>query len=69
MKNPGYPFELRPLEAAEGGGWFIVFPDLPGCVSDGETPEEAVKNGEDALESWLKTAAEFGDPVPALPRP
>lgn len=64
MKNPGYPFELRPLTEEEGGGWLITFPDLPGCISDGETPAEAMMNGEDALDSWLQTAKEFGDAIP-----
>jgi antitoxin HicB len=40
------------------------FPDLPGCVADGETIEEALKDANQALESWLSTAKEFGDPIP-----
>jgi antitoxin HicB len=59
-----YPFQVRPLTAEEGGGFLIEFPDLPGCMSDGETIEEAVANGADALRSWLATAREFGDPIP-----
>ncbi len=43
-----YPFVMRPLSPEEGGGWLITFPDLPGCMSDGETPEEALENGKDA---------------------
>jgi integrase len=42
---------MRPLIADEGGGWLITFPDLPGCMSDGETPEEAIENGRDL--PWL----------------
>jgi antitoxin HicB len=45
---------------------FHGFPDLPGCCSDGATPEEAINNGRDALESWLAVAREFGD-EPAKP--
>jgi antitoxin HicB len=48
-----YPFEVRPLSKDEGGGYAITFPDLPGCRSDGATPEEAIENGRDALQSWL----------------
>jgi antitoxin HicB len=55
-----YPFELRPLQKEEGGGWLIVFPDLPGCMSDGETPEEAIANGRDAVSAWMKAAKEAG---------
>jgi len=56
-----YPFEIRPLSKEEGSGYSITFPDLPGCCSDGATPEEAINNGRDALESWLAAAREFGD--------
>ena len=59
-----YPFEVRPLAKDEGGGYAITFPDLPGCRSDGATPEEAIENGRDALQSWLAVASEFGDKTP-----
>jgi len=59
-----YPFELRPLEDAEGGGWLIAYPDLPGCMSDGETPEEAMANGRDAVAAWIKAAEEAGRDIP-----
>ena len=66
MKKPAieYPFEIRPLSKDEGGGYAITFPDLPGCRSDGATPEQAIENGRDALASWLEVAREFGDPTP-----
>jgi len=66
MKTPRieYPFEIRPLSKDEGGGYAITFPDLPGCRSDGATPEEAIENGRDALQSWLAVAREFGDKTP-----
>lgn len=64
MPTIDYPFEVRPLPEEEGGGYLITFPDLPGCISDGETPQEAIKNGLDAAASWLKTAREFNDPIP-----
>ncbi len=64
MKIPDYAFKLRCLSDEEGGGWLVTFPDLPGCMSDGETPEEAIENSVDAVESWIKTAQEFGDRVP-----
>lgn len=59
-----YPFEVRPLSKEEGGGYSIYFPDLPGCWSDGVTPEDAIENGRDALQSWLAAAQEFGDDIP-----
>ena len=62
--NVEYPFEVRPLSKEEGGGYSIYFPDLPGCWSDGATPEEAIENGRDALQSWLTVAQEFGMTFP-----
>lgn len=64
MKLENYPFEVSPLPAEEGGGYLITFPDLPGCISDGATPEEAIQNGMDAVKSWLATAREFKDRIP-----
>lgn len=47
----------------------IEFPDLTGCMADGETIDEAIANGADAQRSWIETAKEFGDPVPPPSRP
>lgn len=59
-----YPFTMRPLSAEDGGGYLIEYPDLPGCHSDGETPEEAVMNGRDAVRSYLLSCKKHGDAVP-----
>ena len=64
MKKLKYPFEIQMLDESEGGGYLITFPDLPGCMSDGETIEEAIENGKDAVNCWIQTAKEFDDPVP-----
>ena len=45
MGNYEYPLIVRPLSEEDGAGYLIEYPDLPGCMSDGETPEEAVKLG------------------------
>jgi predicted RNase H-like HicB family nuclease len=58
-KELEYPFEIRPLAQDEGGGWLITYPDLPGCMSDGETPEEAIANGRDAVIAWLKAVEQL----------
>src|SRR5580693_8916973 len=59
-----YPFSIRHLSKEDGGGYLIEFPDLPGCMSDGETPEEAIENGKDAMEGWIAACKELGRPVP-----
>jgi predicted RNase H-like HicB family nuclease len=59
-----YRFVVRPLSDDEGGGYLVEFPDLPGCISDGETIEEAVANGQDAKASWIAAMTEAGRPVP-----
>ncbi|MBI4384394.1 MAG: type II toxin-antitoxin system HicB family antitoxin [Nitrospinae bacterium] len=64
MKIPEYPFEIRKLTDKEGGGILITFPDLPGCMSDGETIEEAIKNGVDAVQCWIVAAKRRGRKTP-----
>lgn len=59
-----YKITVRPLPVEEGGGYLAEFPDLTGCMADGKTIEEALHEAEDALEAWLATAKEFGDPIP-----
>ena len=59
-----YPFRVTPLSTQDGGGYLIEYPDVPGCMSDGETPEEAMANGRDALKASLRTLREFGDAIP-----
>lgn len=54
MSNPQNRIDLRPLTAEEGGGWLATFPDLPGCMSDGESPEEALQNAIEAENAWLE---------------
>ena len=65
VKQFDYPFIARPLSEDDGGGYLVEFPDLPGCVADGETIEDALKEAEDAITSWLRTCEEHGDPLPS----
>ena len=53
------------LEWEPGDAIYVVTnPELPGCQTHGETLEEAVKQGRDALESWLDPARDLGKPIP-----
>jgi antitoxin HicB len=67
---PPYPFEaythiISPLSAEEGGGFLITFPDIPGCMSDGETEAKAVKNGRDAFVAVVSALHDMGRDIPA----
>ena len=59
-----YHIELIPDE----GEWVVAIPELPGCLSQGETPEEAIRMIREAQRLWLQVALEDGRPIPA-PRP
>ncbi len=59
-----YPFEMRPLSPEDGGGFLISFPDFSECLSDGETPEEAIRNGLDALEETIAALESLNMAVP-----
>ena len=64
-----YPFEayahvVEPLTEEDGGGYLITFPDLPGCMSDGETEAEALTNARDAFSAWMSARAHIGKPIP-----
>ena len=60
-----YPFITSVLPEAEDGGYLIEYPDLPGCMSDGETIQETIENGRDAVRCWIETAKAHGEEIPA----
>lgn len=57
-----YRFEI--IEDEDEGGFVVSYPDLIGCISQGEKIEEAVKNAEDARREWIYAALESGAVVP-----
>ena len=60
-----YPFEMRPLKPSEGGGYLISYPDFTECIADGETLDETLHNGREALRAVIEALQEQGMPVPA----
>jgi antitoxin HicB len=64
-KLTDYPFEIRPLTAEEGGGFLISYPDFSECLSDGQTVDEVLKNGRDALKATIAALKANDLPVPA----
>jgi predicted RNase H-like HicB family nuclease len=65
MTDLRYSVTIEPLSEADGGGFVALVPDLPGCLSDGETPEEALANVKDAIEVWIEAARDVGHEIPA----
>ena len=56
-----YKIELNPDDE---GGYVVSYPELPGCISAGDSVEEAIKNGEDAKREWFMTMLEEGMEIP-----
>jgi antitoxin HicB len=48
----------------EDGGWVAEVPSLPGCISQGDTREEALENVRDAIATWIEGASQTGMNVP-----
>lgn len=48
----------------EDGGWFAKIPELPGCMTFGDTQAEVLELIEDAKRLWLTHSLEAGDPIP-----
>ena len=54
------PYRMEVVEDKEEGGFVVSFPDLPGCITCGETIEIAIVNAMDAKKVWLEAALEEG---------
>ncbi len=66
MRSDYYTHFSMNIQWDEDDQIFIVtVPELPGCRTHGRTYEEAVRQGQDAIESWIMVAKELGRPVPS----
>lgn len=54
------PYRMEIVEDPSEGGYVVSFPDLPGCLTCGETLEQAIANAQDAKRAWLQAALEDG---------
>ena len=59
-----YPIELFRRDDEGDHYWVAEIPDLPGCVADGETPDEAVASIQEAKRLWIEARLENGHQVP-----
>lgn len=62
MSKYEYTIILHP--DIEEGGYTVTVPALPGCVTQGETLEEAIAMAKDAIRLYIETLADEGEPIP-----
>lgn len=58
------PYKIELIPDIEEGGFAVSCPELPGCISCGDTVEEAIKNIADAKRVWIEAALEDGIVIP-----
>jgi predicted RNase H-like HicB family nuclease len=59
-----HKYELIIFWSREDERYIVEVPELPGCMADGETYEEAVKNAETVISEWVETAKGLGRKIP-----
>jgi len=52
------------LRPGEDGWWVVTCPSLPGCVSQGKSKPEAIKNIKEAIQAYIESLEQLGEPVP-----
>ncbi len=60
-------YEIIIFWSEEDGAFLAEVPELPGCMADGKTRQEALLNAEQTIREWIETAKELGRPIP-LPK-
>ena len=53
-------YKMEIIEDKYEGGFVVSYPDLPGCITCGDTIDRAINNAKDAKKVWLETALEEG---------
>lgn len=59
-----YKYEVIIYWSDEDQVFIAELPELPGCMAHGESQESTLKNAQEAIQLWIDTANEFGEPVP-----
>jgi predicted RNase H-like HicB family nuclease len=57
-------YELVIYWSEEDQSFIVEVPELPGCMADGATYEQAVANAQEVIEEWIETAKELNRPIP-----
>lgn len=58
------PYKMEIIKDSDEGGYVVSYPDLPGCLTCGDTLENAISNAEDAKKEWIQTALEEKIAIP-----
>ena len=59
-----FKYEIIIYWSKEDEAYIAEVPELPGCVAHGGTYDETLASAKQAIELWIETAKEFGDPIP-----
>jgi len=57
-------YELIIYWSERDKAFLVEVPELPGCMADGATREEALQNAEEIINQWIETAKELGRTIP-----
>ncbi|HEV8588654.1 MAG TPA: type II toxin-antitoxin system HicB family antitoxin [Pyrinomonadaceae bacterium] len=57
-------YEVIIYWSEEDQAYLAEVPELPGCMADGSTYQEALANAETIIQEWIETATELGRPIP-----
>ena len=64
--HPPYShYSMRIQWSEVDNAYLVTVPELPGCVTHGATYEDAVREGQDAIESWIEANRAWDRPIPA----
>ena len=67
MKMENYKYELIIYWSKPDKSYIVEVPELPGCMADGSTYNDAIKNVEVVIQEWISTAKDLGRTIP-LPK-
>ena len=65
MRLEDCAIRIEPLSGEEGGGFLVTVPDLPSCMADGATIEQAIAEAQDAFEAWAMAEQQDKGELPA----
>jgi predicted RNase H-like HicB family nuclease len=59
-----HKYEIIIFWSEEDGSYVAEVPELPGCMADGSTYQDALSNAEQVIREWIETASDLGRVIP-----